>query len=272
MEIEFSKMSGAGNDFIVIDNRLDLFPVAGRRALIARMCARRISVGADGVLLLEQRKHAAQDFSMRYYNADGGEAAMCGNGGRCIALFAYRRGIAQKSMHFFTPAGVYGAEILHDASTVRLDMVAPSGIRTDATIEVIGKKMVVGVAHTGVPHVVLWTDSVEQEDVVHIGRAVRYNKEFAPEGINVNFVQVLSRSHMRIRTYERGVENETLACGTGTVAAAVLAVLRNAVSFPVKVTTQGKDVLTVYGTVCNGTVADVKLEGPACITYKGVFS
>jgi diaminopimelate epimerase len=269
-EIPFTKMTGAGNDFIVIDNRQQLL-TGDFSDFIRTGCERRRGVGADGMLLLENSDQPGLDFRMRYFNADGGEAEMCGNGGRCIALFAYQRQAAAAKMRFGTQAGVYQAEILDQGNRVRLGMVDPRDIRLQFDLELAHHAFTASFVNTGVPHVVVETSNVNDVQVVELGRQIRNHKQFAPAGTNANFVTIIDRSQVSVRTYERGVEDETLACGTGVTAVAVIMSLLGKVRLPVTAQTRGGDRLSVYGKVGNGTVTQVYLEGPAVIIYEGNF-
>ena len=212
--IPFFKMSGAGNDFVVLDNRLG--QVKGDlNAFSAAVADRKRGIGGDGVLLVEPspRKH----FRMRYFNADGSEADMCGNGGRCIARFANVIGAAPLDMEFENLAGDFKAQVLPDGQ-VDLQMTLPHSMKLDWDVEVDGKKIRGHFLNTGVPHFVVPVDDVEAVEVFNLGKALRHHAAFAPKGTNVNFVQVTGPSSVSVRTYERGVEDETLACGTGSVA------------------------------------------------------
>jgi diaminopimelate epimerase len=266
--LPFTKMSGAGNDFIVIDNRTQVL-TGDLTRFIARVCQRRTAVGADGLLLLEKSVQTGVDFRMRYYNADGGEAEMCGNGGRCIALYAYRKQAAGTRMSFETQAGLYRAEIIDDGRTVKLNMRDPRDINLQFDLELAGTSVTTSFANTGVPHAVVATGNVDQVDVFNLGRQIRQHRRFAPAGTNANFVSITDRTHLRVRTYERGVEDETLACGTGVTATAVVLALLNKIDLPVHVTTRGNDVLTVYGNRSGDKVTEVFLEGPAEAVYEG---
>jgi diaminopimelate epimerase len=265
MELEFWKMSGAGNDFIVIDNRDYKLPEAGREPLFQQWCRRGISVGADGVLLVEPSSVA--DFRMRYYNADGREAETCGNGSRCIARFAHLRGIAPAKMHFETMAGIYEAQVRGETVAVRLSdahqMRLSLGVSGDAYT---------GPVHfinTGVPHVVLFWDDLDNAPVEPLGRWLRYHEMFAPAGTNANFIKVTSEKSLSIRTYERGVEAETLACGTGSIASAIVATHLGKVSPPVGVLTRSGDVLTIDFEPTPDGAKNVLLEGPARVVFRG---
>jgi len=266
-EIRFAKYSGSGNDFIMIDNRDGAFP-AGRE-LIARMCARRYAVGADGLILVEPSMKAA--VRMRYYNSDGGEAEMCGNGARCFVAFARTLGISVAPLVFETMERVLSGWM--DGATVTVEMGAVRDTRLHVSLSVEGAEHAVHFTNTGVPHVVLFVADLEGVDVAAHGRAIRFHEEFQPAGANVNFVQVRKDGDVEVRTYERGVEGETLACGTGVVATAVVAHLVAKREPPVKVRVRSGDVLTVgFRREGDGVLfSDVTLSGPAAHIYDGVY-
>jgi diaminopimelate epimerase len=214
--IFFTKMSGHGNDFIIIDNMernisMDWMECA------RRWCRRRTGVGADGLLLIEQSNSA--DFTLRIFNADGSKAEMCGNGARCAAAFAFDRKIAGPRMKFETVAGIIEANV--DGIDVSIKMTNPGQIREDIKLSIEGKDLSVCSINTGVPHTILFTDNIEHVPVEETGQKVRFHQEFEPEGTNVDFVGILGPRKILVRTYERGVEAETLACGTGAVASAI---------------------------------------------------
>jgi diaminopimelate epimerase len=268
MHLKFVKMSGAGNDFVVVDNRGGDFPSDPRT--IARICHRRFGVGADGVLLVEPSKTA--DFFMRYFNADGSEAEMCGNGARCIARFYHERCFPQsrakgKEVRFETKAGLMHA-VIH-GEQVRLKMSEPRGLALRKTIQLKDGPREYHFINTGVPHAVFFTDDADREMVGPVGAEVRHHKNFAPRGTNVDWVQVLGADSIRVRTYERGVEAETLACGTGVVAAAILAHLVRKVAQPVRVTVQSGRVLEVGFHGQGEALRDVFLTGPAEFVFEG---
>ncbi len=258
MNIPFYKYHGAGNDFILTDNRDGGFPVG--KALIARLCTRHTGVGADGLILLENSREA--DFAMRYFNADGGESTMCGNGGRCIAAFAKKLGMIGQKTRFEAVDGNHEAEILHsEKNTMQVSLrMQDVDHLTFSNGHVI--------LNTGSPHFVKFVDDVDEIDVDSEGRRIRYDSEFAPGGINVNFVR-RTGSGLMIRTYERGVENETLACGTGTVASALAAArLFSGLRNPVEVNTRG-GILKVKFEKHGEGYTNVYLEGPAVFVFEG---
>lgn len=265
MELEFWKMSGAGNDFIVIDNRDLRLPEEGRQKLFSHWCRRGISVGADGVLLVEPSTQA--DFRMRYYNADGREAETCGNGSRCIARFAYFRGIAGPQMRFETLAGIYEAQVRGDLVGVRMSDARE--LRLSIPVEGDLYSGEVHFINTGVPHVILFVDDLNTVPVAEVGRWLRYHELFAPAGTNVNFITVDGPHSLSIRTYERGVEAETLACGTGSVASAIVATKVGKVSPPVAVQTRSGEVLNIDFQLTEKGATNVFLEGPARVVFRG---
>ncbi len=266
MSLPFMKLSGAGNDFVIMDNRDGVVPAT--REFISNVCARRISVGADGLLLVEQPDDpAGADFRMRYFNADGGEAETCGNGARCIARFAHLSGIVGSTPRFETLAGVYEAEVLGDQVKVR--MGEASGLRLAFPLRVGEEEYSASFANTGVPHVVVYVDDLENVSVVELGRSIRHHEEFAPAGTNANFVHVRCGNAIDLRTYERGVEDETLACGTGSIAAAVVSGLLGKVEPPVTVRTRSGFDLTIHFGLSQKRVHDVFLEGDARVIYRG---
>jgi diaminopimelate epimerase len=269
MEIRFKKMSGAGNDFVVIDNRDGVVPEAGRRGLIERWCRRRIGIGADGALLVEPPCGGDANFRMRYYNADGGEAESCGNGARCIARFAHGVGAAPASMRFETVAGLYHAVV--GEAEVMVSMSDSHGLRRGIELEIPGLfRGAVDYINTGVPHAIVIVEDLEATQVDELGRAIRFHPAFAPEGANANFIALRSDGGIDIRTYERGVEGETLACGTGAIAAALIAYLHGHGSSPLSVGTRGGLTLKISFEQTGETFGQIQLEGEARVVYEGV--
>ncbi len=270
MFITFYKMSGAGNDFIGIPN-LDLrFNDQQKEKLTRLMCPRGTSVGSDGTLFIEPSDDT--DFSMRYYNADGSEAETCGNGARCIARLAAMLNIAGEKMTFETRAGIYSGVIIDDED-VRVSMSNPTGEKTGITVDVPEFQGEVDFMNTGVPHVVASVSSLESYPVQKAGRALRFAEEFQPEGTNANFISLVQSlpAVLRVRTYERGVENETLACGTGCIASALVASRRFQLNSPVKCKTQGGFDLIIHFRKENGAYKDVQLQGPAIQIFRGEY-
>ncbi len=263
--VPFVKMTGAGNDFVVFDNR------ALNRSLsrdqIARICDRHFGIGADGVLAVEPADSADADFRMRYYNADGGEAEMCGNGARCFARFVHplRRAQAEQ-VRFTTPAGLITGEYLTDE--VRIGMTPPTETKLRQRADFGWGEIEYHFMNTGVPHTVVYVADIEAVDIVGQGRAIRRSDLF-PRGTNVNFVQVGDSGLLVVRTYERGVEDETLACGTGVVASALLSHLVRRLPLPLSLKVRGGDVLTVNARVEGEGFTQVTLAGPATEVFSG---
>ena len=269
--IEFTKMSGAGNDFVVVDNRESVVQDATRFAVV--LCDRRNGIGADGLLLLEKSECA--DFTMKYYNADGSYGGMCGNGGRCISRFAYQKCIvASPQLKFEALDHVYGASI--GLTGVELRMKSPVRISLNKKLELPNGHLLVHFIDTGSPHCVVFLEdnealgSLSTLNVSSIGKEIRSHNVFLPEGTNVNFVQMIFPTEIMIRTYERGVEAETLACGTGSVASAIVAAeLKNAFA-PVAVGVRSGEQLTVnFKRIAMGSYTDVSLMGSAHIVFEG---
>ncbi len=239
--MKFYKLSGTGNDFIVIDNRGNIFPTDKREKIIKKMCERNRGIGADGLILIENS--GKSDFNMVFYNNDGSRAEMCGNGGRCISYMAHYLGIAPPSGKFESLAGIHEYHVL-DNEIVEIELVIDDKMIEDA-IEYKDVLIDYMFMNTGVPHVVILTGDINNVDVVDVGRYIRYHDKFKPSGTNVNFVQIKDHHNILIRTYERGVEDETLACGTGSTAAAISLYKKNMVKLPVSVNTRGGDILTI---------------------------
>lgn len=254
--IPFSKLNGSGNDFLLIDNRQDALGEVDRPAFVSKVCDRARSIGADGVILIETSKKV--DFKWDFYNADGSRAEMCGNGGRCAARFVAERKIAGKSLAFETAAGVIRAEV--DKRRVKLQMTKPHGLIENATLTLGGKKIPYSFLNTGVPHAVLFVRDLDGVDIQAMGSGIRFHKAFAPKGTNVNFAKP-DGDVIRLRTYERGVEGETLACGTGAVATGILASLQGMVKPPVSVVTTGGETLTIHFDPSKKDFGRVYLEG-----------
>lgn len=265
--ISFTKMHGAGNDFIIVDSRRRILAEDNAVRFAQRQCSRRTGVGADGLILLDDDTSA--DFRMRHYNPDGSRAPFCGNGARCLARFAYRHGIAEREMQFEADDGRHHAVI--DGQNVRLHMRAPDQITLHRSISDYPRTGTLHTIDTGTKHAVIRSEDVKKELVEEDGRTLRYHSMFQPDGTNVNFVQKTGLSQLAIRTYERGVETETLACGTGTVAAAVVFALTDGVSSPVSVHTHGGETLTVDFRQNGTKITDVILTGSAHMVFEGTL-
>lgn len=270
MELQFpipiTKMNGAGNDFVIIDHRGLFIPQHLHTQFAQAACRRSFAVGADGLILIEDSKTA--DFSWRFYNSDGSIAEMCGNGARCAARYAYRHNIAGKQMTFQTVAGVIEAEILGEQEHVSIRMTDPYDLVRSDPVLLGDEKTPIYSINTGVPHAVVFVES-DNTPVVEWGRSVRYHQQFEPAGTNVNFVRVTADGDLHVRTYERGVEGETLACGTGAVASALIAADKRLVSSPTYVTTGGGEQLVVQFKKVSGNITDVYLQGAARIVFEG---
>ncbi|MCK4547322.1 MAG: diaminopimelate epimerase [Candidatus Eisenbacteria sp.] len=267
MRLPFVKMSGAGNDFVMIDHDL----VGGLEdgilsRLAADVCRRRHGVGADGLVTV--RSLGGDRARMVYLNADGSRAGMCGNAGRCASRYAFRKGWVGESLILEADDGAHRAEILADG--VCLGMRDPQVCEGKIELSHEGRVFVGISLDTGVPHLVLWVDDVDRVDVEAVGRVFRFDPRFQPEGTNVNFAEVLGPSVLRLRTYERGVERETLACGTGAVAAAVGACLQKGAGSPVELRAPGGTLRVKYRVDGEG-VRGVTLEGDAKVVYEGVL-
>ncbi len=257
-------MHGASNDFLVVDDRALTFPCGDSKWLAAAM-ARRTGVGSEGVLLIQPSK--AADFRMRFFNPDGGEVDMCGNGARCIARLAHEIGAAPGTMSIETPAGIVRAEARGDL--VQLFMTEPKDWLFRKTIKVEGQAFEYDFVNSGVPHAVILADDLASTDVQTLGRAIRNHADFAPKGTNANFIEITGPDSLRVRTYERGVEAETLACGTGMVACGLIAGKVGWVTPPVKITCASGDVLEVnYSPTADGAT-NVTLLGPALHVFRG---
>ena len=257
VKIPFWKMHGAGNDFILADDRALAFP-ATDAPFIAHLCNRRRGIGSEGLLLIQPSGSA--DFRMRFFNPDGSEADMCGNGARCIAKLAHEIGAASADMRIETAAGTVRAEIL--PAGVRLHLPPPKAWRMNLSIAWENREIPLHFVHTGVPHAVAVVADLAAVDVPALGLAIRRHALFAPAGTNADFIRILGPNALAIRTYERGVEAETLACGTGIAAAALVAEKLGLVRAPVQVATAGGDTLEV-------STSPFTLAGPAEHSLRG---
>jgi len=264
-KIPFMKMSGTGNDFILIDNRGRILDSEHLGDFVRRVCTRKVSVGADGLILIEPSNRV--HFRWRFFNADGSEAEMCGNGGRCAARFAVLKGIAPPQLSFETLAGIIEAEVYE--KRVKLQMVKPTGMELDLSIPIDGQEYSLHFINTGVPHAVEIVEEAGRLPVVELGRKIRFHPRFQPGGTNANFVQPIDRGRLKVRTYERGVEDETLACGTGAVASALIAAAIGLVDSPVAVETTGGEVLHIYFQRRGKGFERVFLEGDTRLVYEG---
>lgn len=265
MELAFTKLSGAGNDFVALDDRSGQLGATDRGALARALCDRHRGIGADGILIITPS--AVADIKMLYYNADGTYGGMCGNGGRCAALYARLLGLPGQELTIEALDFVYRAEFtLHG---VRLHMKDPAAIVRGIRVTVGGSTFTVHRIDTGSPHIVTFVNDLGGQDVPGIGRALREHERFSPEGTNVNFVETIDTASLAMRTYERGVEAETLACGTGSVASAVIAHLEYGLRPPIRIQTQSGESLRVGFTSSGTRITDVTLEGPAVSVFSG---
>jgi len=263
--IEFYKMSGSGNDFIIIDNRDLSLNVGDLPEFARRVCERKISVGADGLLLIELSKKV--DFKWQFFNSDGSMAEMCGNASRCVARYAHLKGIAPRKMSFETLAGIISAEVNNEV--VKVKLTDPSLVSLIGNLVIDDCQFVLDVVDTGVPHAVTFVNNLETCKVLEWGRKIRCHECFQPRGTNANFATVIDRHKIRVRTYERGVEDETLACGTGDVASVLAAASRDLVDSPVDVVVQSGETLRIYFTKKGDRFIDIYLEGKVKIVYSG---
>ncbi len=264
--IPFWKMSGAGNDFIILDNRRRRFKNI-RRDFVRKICCRRLSVGADGVVVISRSKKA--DFKARFFNSDGSLSRFCGNGSRCVSRYAYLNGIATGKMSFEADDGIHYAKVDRESVSVSVPNVRNfcSGIEIWK-----GKRAYRGsLINVGVPHFVIENSDLDKIDITRVGSFLRFHRAFSPEGANVDFIQCGSQDPIKIRTYERGVERETLACGSGCVAAALYASRHKDRASPLFLLTRPSILLKVsFQTVGSGW-KEIFLEGDARVIFKGLF-
>jgi diaminopimelate epimerase len=263
--LEFTKMSGAGNDFILLDNRdrkISLTP-----AKVAQLCDRHRGIGADGVILLVPAKSQQADWAWEFFNSDGSTGEMCGNGARCFARFVTARTGSNHDFTFETEAGLIRASFQGEQITVSL--TPPVDLRLNQQLSLRTGAQLIHSLNTGVPHAVLFVPDADKAMVREMGPEIRHHPHFGPKGTNVNFVQILGPSRIRVRTFERGVEGETLACGTGVTASALVAASVEHFPSPVKVQVQGGDELQVSFEQSNGTFSNVRLNGPADFVFEG---
>lgn len=264
--LRFTKMNGAGNDFVMIDNRAGDVRLSPEQ--IVRICDRHRGIGADGILLLEKGSNGA-DFRMRYYNRDGGEAEMCGNGARCFARFANKIANAPAKVSFQTPAGLIRGEL--QGELVTLQMSEPKDLRLGFELTTDAQQERVHFINSGVPHVVVPVAKADDVDVRKRGAALRYHKEFSPAGANVNFIEKRAANKILVRTYERGVEDETLACGTGVVASALVFAATEKIDGPIGVTVRSGSKLSVDFKRAGDEFTSATLTGPAEFAFEGTI-
>jgi diaminopimelate epimerase len=264
--IEFTKMCASGNDFVIIDNMSMKVDITSE--LVTRLCDRRIGIGADGVLIIEPSDIAL--FKMRIINADGSEAEMCGNGARCVAKYMYMKNVADRCMKFETLAGIIQAQVITD-ERMKVQLTEPTTPKLNIKLNGYPE---IHYINTGVPHVVMIIQdkNIDDIDVISLGHGLRYHDMFKPHGTNVNFVSVISTYELRVRTYERGVEDETYACGTGSAASACISTLLGLTEPPVTVHTTSGETLTIYLELQANDynkISKLFLEGDVSITFEG---
>lgn len=262
----FYKMQGSGNDFIVIDNRAKTISPKDMPRWAKTLCPHAFSIGADGIIFLELDDSGQATTRWHFFNADGSRAEMCGNGSRCATLLAYRLGMAPARHLMLTDAGTVHAQVFPEAGEVDVQLTPARDMALNFTLDLDGQAVTTHFTNTGVPHAVIVTPDVKSLDVKGLGAKVRYHDHFAPAGTNANFIQVVSRGELLLRTYERGVESETYACGTGAAASVAVAHALGLCDPKAKVTTSGGEVLeiSVHG-------SDIFLRGKAQLVYKGEF-
>jgi len=273
--IPFAKLSGTGNDFIIIDHRKPFISEADQPEFARLLCRRRFSVGSDGLILIENSETA--DFRWKFYNGDGSRAEMCGNGARCAARFAYEKNIAPAAMRFETDAGLIEAFVLRaSGELVKIRLTAPEDLRLNIPLPIGRLEQTLHFINTGVPHTVVLVNDAGMVPVADWGREIRFHETFQPAGTNANFAQVLPDNTLMVRTYERGVEGETMACGTGAVASALVVALLEQAKPPVTVITSGGERLTIHFSLTGeendrqlDLAAGIFLEGPAHRIYEG---
>jgi diaminopimelate epimerase len=264
-KIPFSKMTGCGNDFIIIDNRRKILDADRLGDFVRKVCAPKLSVGADGLVLVEPSTKV--NFKWRFFNSDGSVAEMCGNAARCVARFAVLKRIAPPQMAFETLAGIIEAEVR--GRQMKVLMVPPVGLKLNIDVPIDGQSRQMHFINTGVPHAIQFVDQAASVAVKDLGKKIRFHAQFQPAGTNANFVQVVDRKHIKVRTYERGVEDETLACGTGAVASALIAAKEGFIDSPVEAQTSGGEILKIYFEAKGDGFDRVFLEGDARVVYEG---
>lgn len=265
MLVHFTKMNGAGNDFVLIDNRDGKIHLSPEQ--VVKICHRQRGVGADGLLLLVPSRTGKADWAWDFYNNDGSTAEMCGNGARCFARFIQKQTGTKETTSFETGAGIITATYKGDR--VRINLTPPQDLCLNEKVELSSGPETIHSLNTGVPHAVIFVPDADKAMVQGLGNEVRFHKHFSPRGTNVNFVQPTGRNQIRVRTYERGVEGETLACGTGVTASALIAAKLHGFTSPVTVKVQGGDTLEVSFTAKGESFEDVHLAGPADFVFEG---
>ncbi len=274
IQIKFTKMTGGGNDFVVINNIEHKITENKKTELAKKLCKRFFSIGADGLMFLEKSDKA--DFFYHHYNPDGSVAGICGNGSRCISLYAYNNNIAGNKMSFDTPVGIFHSEIRGDKKDVKVSFVPAKNIRLNIPVEAEGYNGVCHFILTGVPHCVVFYDSIDNFDINKIGTQLVHHKEFQPEMTNVNFIKIIDSNNIKIRTYERGLEEETLACGTGCISSAMISSILHGLKPPLYMHTKGGMVLEIDFKIIyeNGKpigANNITMAGPAETVFTGII-
>ncbi|EEF57224.1 diaminopimelate epimerase [Pedosphaera parvula] len=265
MVLEFNKMNGAGNDFVLVDNRERKVKLRPEQAV--QLCHRQRGIGADGIMLLVPCVSGKADWAWDFYNSDGSVAEMCGNGARCFARFVQKLTGINSQFTFETGAGIITASFQGERVTIGL--TKPRDLRLNEQVTLSVGAQPIHSLNTGVPHAVLFVPDADKAMVLSLGQEIRRHAHFAPKGTNVNFVQQLGNGAIRVRTFERGVEGETLACGTGVTASALISAELNGFKSPIQVQVQGGDLLEVSFKENGGHFEDVKLTGPADFVFEG---
>jgi diaminopimelate epimerase len=265
MVLEFTKMNGAGNDFVLLDNRTGKIRLS--REQIVRLCDRHRGVGADGVMILVPSRSGKADWAWDFYNSDGSTGEMCGNGARCFGRFVQKVAGLNRDFTFETEAGVITASF--NGSRVTVNLTKPKDLRLNQQVKLSTGVETIHSINTGVPHAVLYVPDADKAMVMSLGPEIRRHPHFGPRGTNVNFVQVLGPNHIRVRTFERGVEGETLACGTGVSASALISARVHKFTSPVEVQVQGGDTLEVSFEDKGSEFGEVRLTGPAEFVFTG---
>lgn len=268
MDVPFVKYSGCGNDFILVDNRTSTISHPLAQSFVKRLCHRQLGIGADGLILLENSSSA--DFRMRIFNADGSEAEMCGNGIRCLTRFIADIGLACHPLVIETlhsPIGVY-----LQGDQVKVSMPSPRDFKNHVSIKHQGADLILHHLDTGVPHVVIFVDDIETSPLLPLASSLRHHPYFHPRNTNVNLAQISSPNRVHVRTFERGVEQETLACGTGAVAVALTSAQIHGWMGPVAIHTRSEDILEIGFCQKDGLFSEVTMTGPAFKTFCGTFT
>lgn len=269
MLLEFTKMNGAGNDFILADNRAGTISLTPEQ--VVRLCDRHRGIGADGLMLLIPSTSGKADWAWTFYNSDGSKADMCGNGARCFARYIQRTtGTDKKEITFDTAAGIIHAA--YHGDRVTLGLTSPHGLRLNEAVNLTSGCVTIHTINTGVPHSCVFVDDADKVMVSSVGPEIRYHEHFAPKGTNANFIQKLGDQLLAIRTYERGVEDETLACGTGVVASALIYHELTGTASPIGVKVRGGDILEVAFAKRPDGYSEVTLTGPADFVFEGTVA